>query len=81
MKSNLYSNLFTRLLREDSFAGDAGAFGDVVDGPIYDPDSNINSGNKYAPDDHRNIFGNKKPTVQTRKGRAKTKKDKKKKKK
>lgn len=63
MKSSLYSIIFQNILFEDNFSGDGGALGSAS--PIYSPD-NISSGNTYAPDDSRNIFGRGKPIIQRR---------------
>lgn len=84
MKSSLYSKTFIKLLKEDSFAGDAGAFGDAGQA-IYDPQTNINSNDGYAPGDARNVIGLKnkkgKPPVDSRNGRVNKDKKKKNKKK
>lgn len=56
VKSNLYSNIFNRILLEDNIAGEGGAFG-TPSQAIYDPNTSITSGDKYAPGDSRNIFG------------------------
>ena len=79
--SGRFEQLFFKVLKEEMTAGAGGAFGD---GPsthaVYNPPSDINSGDTYAPGDARvpKVLG--KGKVQTRKGSAGGKKKKKKKK-
>mgnify|MGYP006236922701 FL=1 len=79
-----FERIFFKMLKEDNIAGAGGAYGD---GPsmhsIYSP-SEPQSGDEYARNDGRNIFGAPKALgkrVQTRKGSTGGKKDKKDKKK
>jgi len=79
-----FERMFLEMLKEDNIAGAGGAYGD---GPsmhsIYSP-SEPQSGDEYARNDGRNIFGAPKALgkkVQTRKGSTGGKKDKKDKKK
>ena len=50
-KSNIYRNIFMKILEEDSVAGDGGSFGDTQ------PTATFQSGDNYATGDSRNIFG------------------------
>jgi hypothetical protein len=52
---------------EDVAAGAGGAFGTPAQ-PVYNPASNISSGDTYAPNDARNLFGNLLPS--TKKGKS-----------
>ena len=53
----LFSNIFTKILQEDNVAGVGGVFGSgpSVSG-IYNPPSQISSGDAYAPGDARIPF-------------------------
>lgn len=67
----LFSNIFAKILNEDNLAGIGGVFGDGQSiGGIYNPPSQISSGDNYAPGDARIpfVFG------ATKKGKKKKKK-------
>lgn len=55
MVSN-FQQLVSRLLKESNTAGPGGCLGTPTQ-PIYDPNTQITSGDTYAPGDARNLFG------------------------
>jgi hypothetical protein len=55
MKYNKFDSMVTTIL-EDNMAGDGGVFGSAEQ-PIYNPPTDTTSGDKYAENDHRNLFG------------------------
>ena len=60
-KSNIYRDIFTNILREDSTAGDGGAFGTAA------PTGNdVPYKISYADGDNRNITGSKLGRIQRR---------------
>jgi len=53
----LFSNIFSKILQEDNVAGIGGVFGNGPSvGGIYNPPSQINSSDAYAPGDARIPF-------------------------
>jgi len=67
----LFSNIFTKILSEDNLAGVGGVFGSGPSvGGIYNPPSQISSGDTYAPGDARVPFA----FGTTKKGKKKKKK-------
>lgn len=65
----LFSNIFSKILKEDNVAGAGGVFGSGPSvGGIFTPPDTISSGDRYAPGDARMPFalGSKK-----RKGKTK----------
>jgi len=53
----LFSNIFTKILNEDNVAGVGGVFGGGPSiGGIFNPPSQISSGDNYAPGDARIPF-------------------------
>lgn len=53
----LFSNIFTKILNEDNVAGVGGVFGTGPSiGGIYNPPTQISSGDNYAPGDARIPF-------------------------
>lgn len=55
MSFNKFDLMVTTIL-EDNSSGDGGAFG-TAQQPIYNPPSDVSSGDKYAENDNRNLFG------------------------
>lgn len=45
-----------KTILEDNMSGDGGVFGSAQQ-PIYNPPTDTTSGDKYAENDHRNLFG------------------------
>lgn len=67
----LFSNIFTKILNEDNVAGVGGVFGGGPSiGGIYNPPSQISSGDNYAKGDARIPFA----FGETKKGKKKKKK-------
>jgi hypothetical protein len=53
----LFSNIFTKILKEDNMAGLGGVFGNGPSvGAIFSPPDMISSGDRYAPGDARMPF-------------------------
>jgi len=63
---NKFQALINNIMENVNAAGSGGAFG-TPQQAVYNPPDNIDSGNTYAPNDSRNIFGAYNTTKKERK--------------